>query len=236
MCTHPRGREHAATPRCGEIAAAWQAGVVPAAPDPAPRTAGRVVGLLLAGGAGRRMGGPKALVRDTHGTAWVVATSRRLRVAGCDRVRVVLGAEAARVAQLLTGEPVDVVVAGDWAEGMAASLRRGLHDLERVEPDASAALVHLVDLPDVGAPVIRRLHGFAAGGGVHVLARAAYDARPGHPVLLGRAHWAPVAAQASGDRGARDYLAAHGARTVECGDLATGADVDRRCGGRDAHG
>ena len=33
-------------------------------------------------------------------------------------------------------------------------------------------------------------------------------------------------AGASGDAGARDYLAGHDAALVECGDLATGADVD----------
>ncbi|MFC7504207.1 nucleotidyltransferase family protein, partial [Nocardioides sp. GCM10030258] len=58
------------------------------------------------------------------------------------------------------------------------------------------------------------------------LARATYDGRPGHPVLLGHDHWAAVAAGADGDRGARDYLATHPLELVECGDLATGHDVD----------
>ena len=58
--------------------------------------------------------------------------------------------------------------------------------------------------------------------------RAAYDGVPGHPVLIGRDHWDGVVASAVGDRGARDYLAAHGVALVECGDLATGVDVDRR--------
>ena len=59
------------------------------------------------------------------------------------------------------------------------------------------------------------------------LARASYDGSPGHPVLLGRDHWAGVAGTATGDRGARDYLAAHPVLDVECADLATGRDVDR---------
>ena len=58
------------------------------------------------------------------------------------------------------------------------------------------------------------------------LRRAAYDGTPGHPVLIGRDHWAAVATAARGDRGARDYLAAHATALVECGDLATGVDVD----------
>ena len=59
-----------------------------------------------------------------------------------------------------------------------------------------------------------------------MLARAAYAGEPGHPVLLGRDHWAEVAAHRHGDRGARDYLGAHDVTLVECGDLATGADQD----------
>ncbi|MBA2738059.1 MAG: NTP transferase domain-containing protein, partial [Nocardioidaceae bacterium] len=50
-----------------------------------------VAGLLLAAGAGRRMGGPKALVRGSDGRAWVASSTRRLLAAGCTPVRVVLG-------------------------------------------------------------------------------------------------------------------------------------------------
>ena len=46
-------------------------------------------------------------------------------------------------------------------------------------------------------------------------------------MLLGRDHWSGVVATAEGDRGARTYLAAHEPLACECGDLATGRDVDR---------
>jgi CTP:molybdopterin cytidylyltransferase MocA len=61
-----------------------------------------------------------------------------------------------------------------------------------------------------------------------VLARAAYDGVPGHPVLFGRDHWPGVLETAHGDRGARAYLAGRDVELVECGDLATGHDVDSR--------
>ena len=63
--------------------------------------------------------------------------------------------------------------------------------------------------------------------GAAALVRATYSGRPGHPVLIGRDHWAPVAATAGGDSGAREYLLARGVVECECGDLATGRDVDR---------
>jgi nicotine blue oxidoreductase len=46
-------------------------------------------------------------------------------------------------------------------------------------------------------------------------------------VLIGREHWAGVAATARGDQGARAYLRDRRAVPCECGDLATGRDVDR---------
>jgi CTP:molybdopterin cytidylyltransferase MocA len=64
--------------------------------------------------------------------------------------------------------------------------------------------------------------------GDEALARASYHGRPGHPVVLGRSHWVAIAETARGDSGARDYLATHAAALVECGDLASGVDVDTR--------
>ena len=68
------------------------------------------------------------------------------------------------------------------------------------------------------ADVVRRV--LAVGVRPDVLARATYDGRPGHPVLLGRDHWSGVIDEAAGDRGARSYLAGHDVDAVECGDLA----------------
>jgi len=190
----------------------------------------RVVGLVLAAGAGRRMGRPKALVDD-----WLSSSVAVLRDGGCADVTVVLGASAAEAARLVPGVPV--VVAEDWAEGMSASLRAGLRALsDRLDAsDADAVLVTLVDLPDVGPDVARRLLDRPLSRPAlsrpeqlrAALARATYDGRPGHPVLIGADHVAEVIAGASGDRGARDYLATHPHDEVECGDLASGVDVDR---------
>ena len=186
-------------------------------------------GLLLAAGAGRRMGGPKALLRDRAGVPFLDRAVGTLFEGGCESVTVVLGAASDEALAVLadagwTGDPaVAVVVAHDWDEGMGASLRRGLRAVEPRDDDA--VLVSLVDLSDVGPPVVARFVQRAGPPGL--LLRASYDGEPGHPVLLGRDHWAGVAAAAHGDRGARDYLRTHGAEPVDCGDLATGRDLDR---------
>jgi MoxR-like ATPase/CTP:molybdopterin cytidylyltransferase MocA len=187
------------------------------------------VGVVLAAGAGRRMGMPKALVHDHDGTSWLVRAVESLAEAGCAPVVVVLGARAAEARRLL--HPVTlrtelrVVEAQDWADGMAASLRRGL--AEAATTPATRAVVTLVDLQDVGAAVVARVLA-AAGHDPRSLARAAYRGRPGHPVVLGREHWAGAADGAAGDHGARRYLQEHEATPVECADLATGRDLDTR--------
>lgn len=183
---------------------------------------GQVRGLLLAAGAGTRMGRPKALVVDADGTSWLSRSVDVLLRGGCRAVTVVLGAAADEAAALVPDGPVTTVVAPEWAIGMGASLRTGLATL--TDDTADAVLVSLVDLPDVGPQVVRRV--LAAGDGTRSLARAAYGGNPGHPVLIGRDHWAAVAESATGDSGARDYLSRHDVRLVECGDLATGRDVD----------
>lgn len=180
-------------------------------------------GLLLAAGAGSRMGTPKALVTDPDGTPWLTRSVGVLLDGGCDAVTVVLGAAVEEALPLLPAGPVETVVAHDWSDGMSASLRAGV--AAAAAGPADAVVITLVDLPDVGTDVVRRV--IEAGAGASTLARATYDGRPGHPVVIGRDHWADVLVTVDGDAGARDYLASHDVVLVECGDLATGRDVDR---------
>ncbi|MDO8119786.1 nucleotidyltransferase family protein [Isoptericola sp. b490] len=182
------------------------------------------LGLLLAAGAGRRMGTPKALVGTVEGGTWAARAARVLADGGCTDVLAVLGARAAEAAAALPVE-VATVVAENWRDGMGASLAAGLRAAAEHPRRPAVAVVHLVDLPDVPAAAVRRVLD-RADGRTDALVRATYAGRPGHPVVLGRAHWDAVAAQAGGERGANRYLAEHDALTVECGDLAEGRDVD----------
>ncbi|TDX02819.1 NTP transferase domain-containing protein [Kribbella sp. VKM Ac-2566] len=180
----------------------------------------KIAGLVLAAGAGRRMGTPKALVRDADGVTWVVRTSRLLTEAGCSPVVVVVGASADQVRGELSDEPVEVVEATDWDEGMGASLRAGLRSTDTL---SDAVLVATVDVPGLTAAAVRRV---ANRVGEDALVRATYRGVPGHPVLIGRAHWDGVIASARGDEGARGYLREHEVVLVECGDVGDGEDVD----------
>lgn len=181
-----------------------------------------VAGLLLAAGAGRRMGTPKALV-ELGGEPLVARALRALHDAGCTPRVVVVGAaaDAAAVAARAADPDAVVVTAAAWERGMGESLRAGL---EVVPPDVEAALVLLVDTPGIGPDALARVAAAATPDGI---VRGSYGGRPGHPVVFGRDHLAAVAAAAHDDVGARGYLAGRDdVRAVEVGDVATRDDVD----------
>lgn len=181
----------------------------------------RILGIVLAAGAGRRYGKPKVLV-----DGWLDTAVTALRDGGCDRVTVVLGAATVPVP-----DGAVAVVAPDWNAGLSASVGAGLDYAERLGADY--VVLHVVDTPGVGAAVVRRVleRALTSGSG---LARAEFAGEPGHPVVIARRHWPALRGTLSGDRGAGPFLrAADDVDTVECGDLADGRDYDYQAGGRD---
>ncbi|MEU6651416.1 nucleotidyltransferase family protein [Streptomyces sp. NPDC046900] len=190
------------------------------------RNEDRIAGLLLAAGGGRRLGGrPKALLEHRR-RPLVEHAVEVLRAVGCARVHVVLGAAAEVVRERAELTGCVLVDNPDWEQGMGSSLRAGLASLAGT--GASAALVLLVDQPGIGPAAVARV--LAAYKDGTSLVSAAYDGVRGHPVLFGASHWAGIAATATGDRGARDYLKAHedAITLVECGDVAQAYDIDTR--------
>ena len=185
-----------------------------------------VAGLVLAAGGGRRYGMPKALV-EYEGSLLVERAVRTVR-AVCDPVLVVLGARAVDVWRTADLDGATVLANRDWETGMASSLRTGLDGLRGWPGRVDAALVTLVDMPGMTPEALRAV---AAHAAPDALATATYDGVRGHPVLLGREHWAGVAATATGDEGARRYLAAHAVTEVDCTGLADPTDLDVPPGG-----
>lgn len=184
----------------------------------------QVAGLLLAAGGGRRLGGrPKALLGH-RGRPLIEHAVGVLRAAGCARVHVVLGAAADVVRDTARLDGCVLVDNPEWEQGMGSSLRAGLDSFSGT--DVRAALVSLVDQPGIGPGAYARVLG--AYESPHSLISAAYDGVRGHPVLFGSAHWAGIAATATGDRGARAYLKEHAGEIalVECGDIAQPYDID----------
>jgi CTP:molybdopterin cytidylyltransferase MocA len=175
-----------------------------------------VGGLVLAAGAGRRFGRPKALV-DFGGERLVDRMVCVLREGGCQPLLVIAGAAP------LVVPGATVIDNPDWHTGMGSSLRAGLAALPQ---QVTAVVIVLVDTPWLAAEAVRRLVRAHEAGAE--LAVATYTGERGHPVLLGRGHWGGAAASAVGDSGARAYLASRPAGVVEvdCTGIGDPRDVD----------
>jgi CTP:molybdopterin cytidylyltransferase MocA len=154
----------------------------------------QVSGLLLAAGAGRRLGTPKADV-IVNGQRLLERGLQVLRSAGCTDLVAVL-----RVAEQLPG--VTTVVNPDPDRGMGSSLQLGL-----AACTGDVAVVMLVDTPGVGVAAVRAVTDAVIAGAPVAIADFGGQRVP--PVAFTRELWPTVAELAEGDQGARGFLRAH---------------------------
>jgi molybdenum cofactor cytidylyltransferase len=177
--------------------------------------------LVLAAGEGRRFGGAK-LAADLDGvTVLDHSVEAMLLVPAIERIVVVLGAHAQEVSERADLAEVETVIADDWREGISSSLRAGVDALAGSE----ALLITLGDQPFITPQVIAAI--VDQIDAPEPAARATYDGRPGHPVLVKRELY-PALRLLRGDAGARDLLAKAGVREFECGPLCARDDIDTR--------
>jgi CTP:molybdopterin cytidylyltransferase MocA len=165
-------------------------------------------GIVLAAGAGSRLGQPKAdLVLS--GTRLLDRAIGVLHAGGCAEVIAVVrpGTRADGATVAVNPEP---------ERGLGSSLRIGLD-----AANGEVAVIMLVDTPGVAAAAVRQV--LAVGAPVAV---ATYGGRRGHPVAIMRAHWRQVAALAAGDHGARPFLAANPGLVVEVPCVGEPVDLD----------
>lgn len=173
--------------------------------------------ILLAAGSGTRMGGPKAFLHCEDGTALLARQVDRMAAAALSRglssdIIVVLGTGLADAARLVPAG-AQVVENADATMGLSTSLHAGLR---AVPAAASGAVLSLVDLPHVPAEAFGRMLDVTTS---EALVRANWNSVPGHPVAIGREHFAEAIDSARGDEGLRTMLKRYEASTVECADL-----------------
>ena len=173
----------------------------------------KIVGLVLAAGASKRMGpdrnklilriGDRLLLRR------VVDVFRDAEVAP---IFAVLGHEADAVEPTLGGG-IDVIRHEDWAQGMGSSIARGVSSIEAAHhPDAF--LLCVGDLPGLRASAVRSVRDvFVREGNADSIVVPTFEGSEGHPVLFGRSH-AKALAALQGDLGARKILEANASSVI----------------------
>lgn len=181
-----------------------------------------VCGVVLAAGGSARFGSPKQLAPLGGVPLLQHAVDVAAGAGVLDRVVVVLGANAAVVAEALTPGRAEVVVCEDWARGLSASLQAGIAACA----GADWIVITLGDEPDLPPAAIERIVECTRHVDADVEAvRARWDGRPGHPVAL-RAALAAQADKLAGDVGARPLLEDARVLDVELGELGSSRDVD----------
>lgn len=183
-----------------------------------------ICGIVLAAGRSRRMGEPKALLRAGN-DSFVERSVRALYEGGCGYVVVVTGrlddGVALRIAEAAALLDAGIAVNPAVSSEQADSLRIGLGALP---PQAEAALVAPVDVPDVSGALVRAvIEAFRRTGAP--VALPASGGRHGHPVLFARRVFAELM-RPELPQGARTVVHAHAAELAEVPVDALPVDVD----------
>ncbi len=180
-----------------------------------------VVAILLAAGSAKRFGSDKLLHALPHGVPIAVQAARQLREVFQQDVLAVIRPDAIKVSDLLRKEGCQVVVCGNAAEGMGASLACAVRSAGR----ADAYLVALGDMPFIRASSIAAVRDALAAGAA--LAAPYFRARRGHPVGIAGTFRAELE-RLTGDEGAKRLLEAHAAKLVKVpvGDPGVLRDID----------
>lgn len=189
-------------------------------------TAGLDVTVILAAGAGTRLGGQgKALLR-VGGETLARRALRSARAAETSPL-LILGHRAPEVRAALSQEPhlspTEIVDCPDWEQGLAASLRAGVR--AAAARGVGRVAVVLVDQPGISSTALRRvLHAHTPGR----ITRGLVGGAATHPVVFDLGTAQQAARLAAGDEGARSYLRAHPELidAVDISELAEPGDID----------
>jgi molybdenum cofactor cytidylyltransferase len=156
--------------------------------------------VILAAGQSTRFGAAKQLL-PWKDTTLVAHAARTALEAGLDPVIVVLGHEAEKVEQALTGLPVRRVFNPDFSAGQSTSLSKGV---DALPARTGAALFMLADQPMITADILQTL----VQAHRRTFARACvpvFKGRRGNPVLFDRSLFAELRGL-RGDTGGRVLL------------------------------
>lgn len=159
--------------------------------------------ILLAAGSSSRLGRPKQLL--LHGGRTLLQHSLQVAcVSAADPVVVVLGAQAEVVRRGIGGADVHVVINGEWQEGIASSIRCGIHAFTGFASDAKGVILMVCDQPFVSALLLNDLIAAYQKTGKPIVA-CTYENTFGPPVFFHQSLFADLL-QLKGDVGARGVV------------------------------
>ena len=210
---------------------------IPTRPQPREgRTPSRrieVAAVLLAAGRSSRMGPQNKLLANFEGVPLVRRVAQRLAESRASATVAVVGHQAERVRDALSGLALSAVDNPRYADGLSTSLKAGVAALPVA---ADGAMIVLGDMPDISTADLDALIAAFVKAGGRAVVRATHGGKRGNPVILPRALFADVE-KLEGDTGARHIVEASDTEVidVEIGEAAS-VDVDTPDAMREAGG
>lgn len=183
----------------------------------------KIGGLLLAAGGSSRFGSPKQLARF-DGKTLIRRAAEALTGSACDPVVVVLGAEIDQSQAETEGLSLTVYVNEEWQTGMSSSIKSGLAELLRIEPELAAVVIALCDQPHVTSTNIDQLIAAFRSSSAPIVA-AEYAGIIGVPALFGRVYFEEVSTLTE-DKGAQQIIRNHSDQVRTIGMEKAGFDID----------
>ena len=186
-------------------------------------TSTKIGAIILAAGGSTRMGSPKQLLKFEGTTLLRRAVSSAMD-AGCDPVIVVTGSASEEVRGELDGLDVHEIFNAEWQTGMASSIKVGIGEIKRADPEVGAVVIMVCDQPHVTAELMRLLIAAHRARTKSIVA-SKYGEDFGVPALFDKKHLDELN-ELEGDRGAKAIIKKH-AEDAEFVDFPEGViDVD----------
>ena len=182
-----------------------------------------IAGILLAAGAGTRFGGAKLIQTIHDSTPVCVASARNLKAALSNVIAVTRPGDTAVFELLQQENDLRVLTCLRSEEGMGHTLAEGV----AASPDATGWIVALGDMPLIQPATIQRVAAAIEHGASFAIPR--HQGQRGHPIgIHGRFRDELLAL--TGDKGARDLIAAHADKIefVDVDDPGILLDIDTR--------
>jgi molybdenum cofactor cytidylyltransferase len=162
----------------------------------------QVAAIVLAAGAGTRMGRLKQLLPYRTST-FIRHAIEQATEAGFAPLVVVLGAESAQVRASIAAFPVQIAENSDWHLGMGSSIACGMRTVQAVAADTPVVAILLADQPLVTADHLRSMRALLSPD--YSAVAAEYGGGFGVPALFQRKLFSSLLSLAP-EAGAKQFL------------------------------
>lgn len=158
--------------------------------------------VLLAAGGSIRLGRPKQLIRFNGKTLIQHAIDSAVDVPLKSRV-LVLGSSEDQILGMIDTKSFHTCRNENWEDGMASSLKKGIKESLRIEPNLNAILILVSDQPFISMELLNEMIELYKSQSSIVVCQ--YGDVKGVPVLFGSKYFNELL-QLSGDQGARKIM------------------------------